>query len=348
MKKILISLVAMAVMFSVNAQQFYNSEFEDWTSTTKAEDWSGLEVHLSDYGIPAIPGVPNDIAIGTEPISRSTNMHGGQYALKLAASQFNSNIATFINNPLISTYIPDSLQDVLNVLQQQPIPAVLTNGKIDFIGLAEAILPMLSTGIDPTLIMSLGDYITDGLEISQRPSIITGFAKANKLENADMLGFAALVMSEYGGTRHIIGFGVADISAADYEQFNINISYLPGFEGETPSELLLLGYVFVVGHNETDNTSMLIDDLNIVYQTGLIDNAMENVNIAVYPNPNKGKFSIDCKNGSKVVITNMLGQEIVTINNYVNGNIINIEQKGMYFVKVDNGVKQVTKKVIVK
>ena len=77
--------------------------------------------------------------------------------------------------------------------------------------------------------------------------------------------------------------------------------------------------------------------------------SLEDVETAVattiFPNPTNGKIRINCENNSYIQIVNPLGQVVKEINNYTPNSIIEIEQSGIYFVRI-NGEK--TTKVIVK
>jgi hypothetical protein len=75
----------------------------------------------------------------------------------------------------------------------------------------------------------------------------------------------------------------------------------------------------------------------INYSSSLEDVETE-VATAIYPNPTSGKVRINCENNSHIQIVNPLGQVVKEINNYTSNSLIEIEQKGIYFVRV-NGEK---------
>lgn len=79
--------------------------------------------------------------------------------------------------------------------------------------------------------------------------------------------------------------------------------------------------------------------------------------VKIFPNPATDKFTIDVKNvkedlsNAKVIITNVIG-EIVSETPVNNQSLLNIDltnkPKGIYFLKIDNGTKSTTEKIIVK
>jgi hypothetical protein len=78
-----------------------------------------------------------------------------------------------------------------------------------------------------------------------------------------------------------------------------------------------------------------------------IESIYESINI--YPNPNKGNFSIDLNIDSKVIIYDTFGKEI--FNKYLNSGNQNISlfdiNKGIYILKLVNVNGQLTKKIII-
>ena len=104
------------------------------------------------------------------------------------------------------------------------------------------------------------------------------------------------------------------------------------------------------------NNDLLIDDINIDGTVG-IDETIDAINLNVYPNPNKGVFTVNIKavkaNQLGIKIMNVQGQVVYTKNNF--DNMSNVSEQidlsnnaeGIYFITItsDKGVK--THKVIV-
>ncbi|MBL7910193.1 MAG: PKD domain-containing protein [Bacteroidia bacterium] len=89
--------------------------------------------------------------------------------------------------------------------------------------------------------------------------------------------------------------------------------------------------------------------------TAIKDVEIENVNYAIYPNPNSGQFDVkidDANNETvKIKVYNLIG-EVVYETETVNDNMtkkINLDNvaNGVYFVKINSGSKESTKKMII-
>jgi len=116
-------------------------------------------------------------------------------------------------------------------------------------------------------------------------------------------------------------------------------------------------YTIIVVVTDFNTGCVYQDDINVTFSTcvGLDENASL-VDFNIYPNPNKGQFTIKLNNKNttelRISVTNVQGQEVFVKNNFDNVNVIN-EQinigdvKGIYFVNIITNKEVVTKKVIV-
>jgi hypothetical protein len=81
---------------------------------------------------------------------------------------------------------------------------------------------------------------------------------------------------------------------------------------------------------------------NVSSCTGLKEQTA-NSGMRIYPNPTSGEFTIESSQASHVIITNVLGKEIINIDLHEGRNVISIfgQPKGIYFVKtMANGSEQ--------
>jgi hypothetical protein len=98
--------------------------------------------------------------------------------------------------------------------------------------------------------------------------------------------------------------------------------------------------------------------LNFYQTTFVSDPIVNNFPISIYPNPNNGKFTLKSNNINSIEIYNMLGNKVYTLNDFKRqttnwtgqaSNEIDLSnfQKGIYFVKIYDGQKTQTKKIVI-
>ena len=119
-----------------------------------------------------------------------------------------------------------------------------------------------------------------------------------------------------------------------FQQFEFPIMYISDLPA---NEIVFLALVACEEFQTTNFPELYLDDMMINYSSSLEDVEKTNL-ISVYPNPTSGKVRINCENNSHIQIVNPLGQVVKEINNYRSNSLIEIEQKGIYFVRV-NGEK---------
>lgn len=91
--------------------------------------------------------------------------------------------------------------------------------------------------------------------------------------------------------------------------------------------------------------------INTTVLTGIEEEAKDNFQISIYPNPSTGIFSINLYQQSpvsEVIITNVFGQEVSRVR-YSNTSQLKLDiegESGLYFVKVVAGEKSVVYKVV--
>jgi hypothetical protein len=267
-------------------------------------------------------------------MEQSTDAHTGDYSVKIAPKFLDPTIAAIMQI--------DSLA----------YPGFLTNGNFNI----EVLMQLLMGGdteiTEEDYMYLLTNMITGGEQIEEdnQPTSVSGYYKFNYQPETettyDYFEMMTLMFGDVDGQRTIVGMGAFysdDMFAktGEFQQFEMPIYYLT----EYPANEIV--YIAIVGCEETRITNfpeLYLDDMMINYSSSLEDVEKTNL-ISVYPNPTSGKVRINCENNSHIQIVNPLGQVVKEINNYTSNSLIEIEQKGIYFVRV-NGEK--TTKLVVK
>jgi hypothetical protein len=309
MKKAVLFIGALIMAFSINAQQLTNNGFESWTGNIP-QGWNTLGF----------------MGFNLCDVNKTTDAHSGEFAITVAPAM-----------------LPSSLAAMMGMTEAFAIPGVLTNGMIDINVLMElmgdtaAFENMLSEEI-------LTNILTDGMRLNEQPSEITGYYKFEQVENSyDMFGVAGLLYATIEGERRLVGMGFFSNemknSSSGYQSFSMPFEYIY----EIPADELIVLALVVSDGTATDFSTLYLDDLNVVYNSGIEEAIFDN-KVAVYPNPTSGDFKLNGADGSKVIISDVLGREVLNIEKY-DGQSVTLSQKGVYFLNIEG--KQ-TQKLIVK
>jgi hypothetical protein len=267
-------------------------------------------------------------------MEQSTDAHTGDYSVKIAPKMLDATIAA--------------------MMQMEPVafPGFLTNGNFNIEVLMQLFMGGDTEITEEDYMYLLTNMITGGEQIEEdnQPTSVSGYYKFNYQPETettyDYFEMMTLMFGDVDGQRTIVGMGAFysdDMFAktGEFQQFEMPIYYLT----EYPANEIV--YIAIVGCEETRITNfpeLYLDDMMINYSSSLEDVEKTNL-ISVYPNPTSGKVRINCENNSHIQIVNPLGQVVKEINNYTSNSLIEIEQKGIYFVRV-NGEK--TTKLVVK
>ncbi len=317
MRKLFLVLAVSLMCFTAKAQQFTNPSFENWTANMP-QGWSTLGF----------------MGFNLCTMEQSTDANTGNYSVKIAPKFLDPTIAAIMQMDSIA------------------FPGFLTNGNFNIEVLMQFISSAGSELTEEDYMNLLTNVITEGEQIEEdnQPTSVSGYYKFNYQPETettyDYFEMMALMFGDVEGQRTIVGMGAFysdDMFAktGEFQQFEMPIYYLT----EYPANEIV--YIAIVGCEETRITNfpeLYLDDMMINYSSSLEDVANANP-INVYPNPTEGKLRINCENNSHIQIINPLGQVVKEINNYTSNSLIEIEQSGIYFVKV-NGRKAT--KLIVK
>jgi hypothetical protein len=263
-------------------------------------------------------------------MEQSTDANTGNYSVKIAPKMLDATIAA--------------------MMQMEPIafPGFLTNGNLNIEVLMQFMQNAGSEITEEDYMYMLTNLITGGLQIEEnnQPTSVSGYYKFNWYNyDYDYFEIMAVLFGTVEGQRTVVGMGLADgypgAKTEGFQSFEMPIHYL----SEQPAnEIVLITIVAGDEFQTTDFPELYLDDIMINYSSSLEDVETE-VATTIFPNPTNGKIRINCENNSYIQIVNPLGQVVKEINNYTPNSIIEIEQSGIYFVRI-NGEK--TTKVIVK
>ncbi len=310
MKKVSLFLFAVAATFALNAQQFYNSDFESWNGNNPL-GWNSI----------------NFMGQNLCSITKTTDSHSGEAAIEVAPKMIPASVAAMMG------------------IESFAMPGILTNGTIDMIALLELFSnsDTENTEMDPEMI---ADLLQNALIVEQTPSSVSGFYKFNQAEGS-IAAFGAFVVAygEVNGERTMLGAGMymneETATTETYVPFTMQMEYLS--EDAQVNELIFIAMIGTEEWETTNFSSVILDDISINYASGL-ENLELGKQISLYPNPTSGDFTLNAPYGSSISITNTLGQNVKTIDAY-NGETISLNQAGIYFVNVDN---KAVRKLIVK
>jgi hypothetical protein len=313
MKKLFLVLAVSLMCFTAKAQQFANPSFENWTANMP-QGWSTLGF----------------MGFNLCTMEQSTDANTGNYSVKIAPKMLDATIAA--------------------MMQMEPIafPGFLTNGNLNIEVLMQFMQNAGSEITEEDYMYMLTNLITGGLQIEEnnQPTSVSGYYKFNWYNyDYDYFEIMAVLFGTVEGQRTVVGMGLADgypgAKTEGFQSFEMPIHYL----SEQPAnEIVLITIVAGDEFQTTDFPELYLDDIMINYSSSLEDVETE-VATTIFPNPTNGKIRINCENNSYIQIVNPLGQVVKEINNYTPNSIIEIEQSGIYFVRI-NGEK--TTKVIVK
>tara|TARA_B110000259_G_C13938688_1_gene371897 strand:- start:148 stop:1041 length:894 start_codon:yes stop_codon:yes gene_type:complete len=127
------------------------------------------------------------------------------------------------------------------------------------------------------------------------------------------------------GTGNIDGLEICNVSVST-ETITFTIDPFNVVSGCYGDSLVFSVTVFPV-----ENCTASVTDLSLL-------------NFSIYPNPTKDYLNIDCSSLESVSVYNILGKELIKDNsNRIN---VSLLSKGVYFIKVSDGINSSTKKFI--
>jgi hypothetical protein len=140
----------------------------------------------------------------------------------------------------------------------------------------------------------------------------------------------------------------AATGSAGWQQAVINFTYINGL---TPDTLLILYSSSSLDYRPKAGSVLWIDDASVSLATGVEEFLADENEMIIYPNPSNGSFSVKRENNRSqtIEVFNVIGEKIYSgINNREALNIdISTSPKGIYFVRISDGEKITSEKIII-
>ena len=322
MKKTVLFLFALTFIFTMHEvkAQIINPGFESWTAdflvpTAMNPNTGNASTGWWDYNY------FNYAPLGSSPISltRCTDtVHSGTYSVRLETKVYTTTSWTYYKAwgvPFIGHEYNDTL-------------GIMFNGKVD------ATVPSYRPGIPCT--QKLIDY---RFYYQYKP-------KGNDTAECRVMLLSAGTPVAGGSFKSNVATG-----ASGWQQAVINFTYISSL---IPDTLWVLYSSSSLDDRPKAGSVMWIDDVSVTLPTGVNQSIGEENPMELYPNPSKGVFTLQTlKLNLKspiIEVYNMLGEKIYLSNleNMTDKQIdISFAPKGIYFVKLMEGDKSYTKKVII-
>lgn len=323
MKKITSLLLISCLMFcfTANSQTIRNLDFENWVGPNATDNWS-TRIGVSVTGVP--------IPISFEFGSRSTNAHGGTYAMQLKPQALGA-LGT-----ILAPLFPDL--DLENVV----IPAIMQLGSTEnFNVTSETIELFMDFDItDIAGIMELaeafGGAISDGATIVSKPQYVKAWVKSSV---ADTITIAAFTKT--GTTYTQMGVNIVD-NATDWTEVTVNLSDIGS---GTPDKV---GIIIIGGAMASSaSTSFFVDDVTV--EGHAVSILSSTPSFKIYPNPATDLVKIEMDGEYNVNMYDITGKKVVEQNNLLNASEINTSalKSGVYMLEVVQGDKIQTKKIVI-
>lgn len=322
MKKTLFILSSLIVVFttSITQAQIINPGFETWTPNTLvplAMDPNSGDGTTGWWEYNYF----NSSFLGSSPISvtRCTDtVHSGSYSVRLQTKVYTPtswNLYSNTGTPFIGHPYNDTLGILfngnVNIATQTYKPGIPLNQKL----------------IDYKFYYQYKPNGTDKAEC-----------------RVSLLSNGTLVAGGLFSTTTATG-------ASGWQQATVTFTYINAL---TPDTLYVLYSSSSLDSNPKAGSILWIDDVSVTTLTGVEQLLGEEEKVSVYPNPSNGVVSIHNEaNFTKtqtIEIYNLLGEKIYSmINENAKDLKINLSDspKGIYIVKISDGEKSISKKIII-
>lgn len=306
-----------------------NADFEQWTTSTTATNWS--------------TDITGNISIGGFPISlnlhfgtRTLDSHDGTYAMKIQG-----------NNLSIMTdeYIIPGICQLGQIGQVNlDLTAILALLEMNFQNLDTASLQTLA---------SLGNLFSKGIPFTEIPTKLTAFVKFfPDPDSSDSLSIYAYTTkwNSLTNTREIVSMGIFSSGLINpYSQITLYMDTL--VHDVTPDSISVI--FFSGSINSSLATELYIDDITLEYTPNPVGiESSDDFQFAIFPNPSNNYLKIVpsvLNLPYSFELIDMNGKIILREDNIMQEKLFSVSgfAKGLYIVKVIQANNVAVRKIVI-
>lgn len=324
------SVIIFFTILNVNSQSnIPNADFEQWTTSTTATNWStDITGNVSIGGFP----VPLNLHFGT----RTLDSHSGTYAMKIQGNNFSIIADDYI--------IPGMCQ--LGQIGQANIDltAILALLEMNFEDMNIASLQTLA---------SLGNLFSKGIPFTEIPTKLKAFVKFfPDPESSDSLYMYAYTTkwNSLTNTREIVSMGTFSSGLINpYSQITLFMDTL--IQNVTPDSISVIFFTGTI--NSSLASELYIDDITLEYTPNPVGiESCSDFQFAVFPNPSSNYLTIvpsDLNLPYSFSLIDMNGKIILSEDNIFHKKSFSVSgfSKGLYIVKVIQSNNVAIKKIVI-
>lgn len=198
------------------------------------------------------------------------------------------------------------------------------------------------------------DMSNPGITYTDRPVLMQAFVKGTILSGGNAMIIATLrkyntvtnVRDEVGKAMYFTNTSIANYTAVSVP-FNYSLTSIP----DTLVIEVMAGNggpgAFIMPGNE-----FFVDDISFTFPVGINEMSMDQLTVNIFPNPTSDKVTIaSSEKINAIEIYNILGEKMYSMKNFKQQTSYEIDlrsfQKGIYFIRINDGEKNRTEKIIV-
>ncbi|MFA6125787.1 MAG: T9SS type A sorting domain-containing protein [Bacteroidales bacterium] len=227
------------------------------------------------------------------------------------------------------------------------------------ISLTAVVPPPFGTGVTDTLagyvFLGASNMDNPGISFTDRPISMQAFVKGTIFTGSEAYIMATL--RKWNNTTHVrdeVAFTMYSTGSSipDYTQISTAFNYSMPDTPDTLEIVVMAGNLGPGGIIMPGN-EFFIDDISFTFPVGIDETIKDSKHsINIFPNPTSGKVTVSSSEKINVIeLYNLLGEKVFMISNFnqITTNELDFSdfQKGIYFMRICNGAKIYTEKVVI-